>query len=299
MLFEPVATPGFKRPLEKLKSQVRESEELIGRLQSSVLYLQNINALGMQALEGFEVPHVLKNTSEWALDLICNVPESPEAAIKEYSLPPDELEKLIEKKRLGREIGIEVSKLSTDWMIVRGALAAANLSAVTTCLQIAVVWAFLEKMTSNLTQGTTTVFSPNDVGIDPSELAEDGFDAVLRRTKAEETIPGLPLVSPAFHLLKAFLDFMRRDAKYQHVLNEQWESSKANVFLVAYFNWWTEGGANVLNQIASDGEVAAERHKQELGELTSKCAALATRLGELGPKAGRYQELKTALPSLS
>lgn len=297
MLFEPVATPGFKRPLEKLKNQVRESEELIERLQSSVQLLQKLSELNTKASEKMKEPALLANSRDWAFGLVTNGPKSLAAAVEEYSLPPDQLEKLIEKNRLGREIGIGALALSNDWKIIDNLLTMANLSCMTTCYQLAVVWAFLEKMTASLTHGTTAVFSPKDVGLDPSELAKDGLDNFLKEAKVEEKLPGLPIVSPAFHLLKAFLDYMRQDEIYEKLLNEQWDNTEASFFLFAYFNWWTSGGASALNQIATDGEQAVEGHKSELMELTNKGAELGMRLSDLGEKAGQYQNLESALPS--
>jgi hypothetical protein len=277
LTFEPVRDQDFDRPVEKLRSLVNQSTELIDRLRAVVSRYNQLIPVFIAAQKGIE------NGREYMEKVRTFGAELPSfeqtflAIVTSASSTTEEREAVRLKKALLRKMRNEAMQLSLTFIAVDGNAVLLPFQLNTSQLLAIQLWAFLEEMTAAVARGTKQVFEKNILPADPKELLSDAVDYAVEEA-------GLPNVTPVLHIVEFIYKYIRRKERREQRLSEKLETSDMNDILSSYFHWWTE---NDGGSVATDSVLMCESTLAKHDGIALKFGQQA---GDFGKSLAEFQQ---------
>jgi hypothetical protein len=260
---EPITDPGFKRPYEKLHLVVKQSEKFIERLRTTVRRGDPLQATLSKAREGINVADGFVQWVEGIALHFESLEDDLQDILGAINLPDAERE----QHDARRDYEMQVQRMSIPLLVLLRQLPsqATRLAVSTGLAQLvaAQLWAFLEQVTTCVATGTKEVFHKQGL---PSGMHDLFSDAVDKSFEMAETVKFTPVLS----VIRAIYSFIRRKDLYDQHQAETWTKFEMNIFLSAYFQWWTEGsGMEAIEELVQDSEKRLDERQREVDEFLS------------------------------
>jgi hypothetical protein len=223
LFFEPVADPGFRRPVAKLQGFIEETVAFTARLDSVIAILEERKAQF----------------------------EGRKQAIGAH----DAFFEALRSVTLEKPVRLEAAVLSTNATRVQIELNENEKKIFAFEKEVMMFWLVLERMASLISVGTKEVYPGEFPTEGMKELLTEGLETFVEK-KTELAI------GPVFLVYKAMYDWIRRDEKCREKLDETMETADRNDLLAYYFSWWTEGeGKETIETAVANCESAAATYE--------------------------------------